>query len=129
MATTKFATVDEYIASFQKDVQDLLQKIRQTVKEAAPEATEKISYQMPTFCTPDGQGLVCFSAWKRHIGFYGLHRALEEFKEELAPYVQQKGTLRFPLDEPFPFALITEIVRSRLKENAEKAKAKRAGTR
>lgn len=124
MATTNFQTVDEYISAFPKDVQDVLEQIRQTVKEAAPQAGEKISYQMPTF-TLDDKYLVYFAAWKGHLGFYGLSGALEAFKEELSPYAGEKGSLRFPLAEPMPLALISEIVKFGVEENLKKAKSKR----
>src|SRR5439155_25129676 len=101
-----------------------LEKIRQTIKEAAPESREKISYQMPTI-TLDGR-LLHFAASKNHIGLYGASGAVEAFKDDLAPYANAKGALRFPLDKPMPFALIREIVKFRAKENAQKARKDRA---
>ncbi len=123
MAPTNFQTIDEYISTFPKDVQETLEQIRRTIKEAAPDAQEKISYQMPTF-TQEGN-LVHFAAFKRHIGLYGASGAIEALKEELAPYAGAKGSLRFPFDKPLPLTLIREIVRFRLKENLEKARANR----
>jgi uncharacterized protein YdhG (YjbR/CyaY superfamily) len=120
LALTNFQTVDEYISSFPKDVQDVLEQIRQTIREAAPQAQEKISYQMPTF-TLNGR-LVHFAAFKSHIGFYGASGATEAFNEELSSYAGPKGSLRFPLDKPLPFSLISDIVKFRVKVNLEKAK-------
>jgi uncharacterized protein YdhG (YjbR/CyaY superfamily) len=115
-------TIDEYIASFPKDVQAILQKIRMTIRKAAPDAEETIKYQIPTF-TLKGN-LVHFGAYKNHIGFYPAPRALEEFKKELSAYEGSKGTVRFPFDKPIPYALITRIVKFRVKKNLEKAEAK-----
>ncbi|HLZ08133.1 MAG TPA: DUF1801 domain-containing protein [Chloroflexota bacterium] len=120
MATTNFQTVDEYIASFPKDTQVALEKVRQTIKDAAPDAQEKISYQMPTF-TLAGT-LVYFAGFKNHIGMYRNSGALETFKEELAPYIGAKSSLRFPLDKPLPVSLIHKVVKFRVKENLENAK-------
>jgi uncharacterized protein YdhG (YjbR/CyaY superfamily) len=114
--------IDQYIAGFPKDVQEILQKIRTTIKKAAPEAKEKISYQMPTF-TLEGN-LVHFAAFKEHIGLYPAPTGIEAFKKELSVYQWAKGSVRFPLDRPVPFALITKIVKFRVKENLARAKAK-----
>ncbi len=115
-------TIDEYIAGFPGDVQAILQQIRQTIREAAPDAEEKISYQMPTF-TLKGN-LVYFAGFKNHIGFYPIPSGIEEFKEELSAYEQGKGSVRFPLDKPIPYDLISRIVKFRVKENLAKAEAK-----
>jgi uncharacterized protein YdhG (YjbR/CyaY superfamily) len=115
-------TIDEYIAGFPKDVQAILQKIRATIRKAAPDAEEAIKYQIPTF-TLKGN-LVHFGAYKNHIGFYPAPRALEEFKKELSAYEGSKGTVRFPFDKPIPYALITRIVKFRVKKNLETAQAK-----
>ncbi|MGE5376985.1 MAG: iron chaperone [Bacteroidota bacterium] len=124
MKTTPAApqTIDEYIAGFPADVQKILQKIRMTIHEAAPEATEKISYQMPTFYL--NGNLVHFAGFKEHIGFYPVPTGIEKFKKELSVYKQGKGSVQFPLDQPMPYDLITKIVRFRVKENLAKAKAK-----
>ena len=114
--------IDEYIAGFPEDVQEKLQKIRMTIREAAPEAQEKISYQMPTFYL--NGNLVHFAAFKNHIGFYPTPTGTEKFQKELAAYKVAKGTARFPLDKPIPFDLITEIVKFRVKENLARAEAK-----
>jgi uncharacterized protein YdhG (YjbR/CyaY superfamily) len=115
-------TIDEYIAGFPPDVQDVLQKIRTTIHEAAPEAMEKISYQMPTFYLKGN--LVHFAAFKEHIGFYPVPTGIEKFKKELSVYKQGKGSVQFPLDQPMPYELITKIVKFRVKENLASAAAK-----
>jgi uncharacterized protein YdhG (YjbR/CyaY superfamily) len=115
--------IDEYIAGFPNDVQEILEKIRMTIRKAAPRAQEKISYQIPTF-TLDGAYLIYFAAYKKHIGLYPAPRGSEEFKAELSAYEGGKGTVRFPLDKPIPFGLISRIVKFRIKENLERAKAK-----
>jgi uncharacterized protein YdhG (YjbR/CyaY superfamily) len=107
--------VDEYIAKFPKDVQAVLQKIRQTIHEAAPEASETISYQMPAFKL-NGKNLVYFAAWKKHIGFYATPSGNEAFKKELALYKSAKGSVQFPLDEPMPYELIKKMVKFRIQE-------------
>jgi uncharacterized protein YdhG (YjbR/CyaY superfamily) len=115
-------TIDEYIATFPKDIQEILQKIRATIKNAAPGAQETIKYQMPTF-TLEGN-LVYFAAFKKHIGFYPPVKGLLKFKEELAGYEGPKGSLIFPLDKPMPYDLISEIVKFRVEENHVRAQAK-----
>ena len=116
-------SIDEYISSFPKDIQKLLKQMRATIKKAAPKAVEAISYGMPTF-RQEGN-LVHFAAYKSHIGFYPAPRALEVFKKELSKYEGSKGTLKLPLDEPLPLSIITKIVKFRVKENLEKANAKK----
>jgi uncharacterized protein YdhG (YjbR/CyaY superfamily) len=115
-------TIDEYIAGFPHEVREILEKIRTTIRTAAPDAEETISYQMPTF-TLKGN-LVHFAAYKKHIGFYPTPTGIEKFKKELAAYEGAKGSVRFPLDKPIPFALIGRITRFRVKENLARAKAK-----
>jgi uncharacterized protein YdhG (YjbR/CyaY superfamily) len=112
----KFRTMDEYIKMFPKDVQSILEKMRQTIMEAAPEAIEVISYQMPTFKL-NGKNLVHFAAYKNHIGFYPIPSGIEAFKKELSPYKQGKGSVQFPLDRPLPYDLVKKIVMFRAKEN------------
>ena len=114
-----FNSIDEYIASFPKDVQKIMEKLRVTIKAAAPEAEEKISYQMPTF-TLNGKYLVYFAGWKTHIAFYGAPKGNAEFKEDLSAYETGQGTLKFPLDKPMPFGLITKIVKFRVAENLKR---------
>jgi uncharacterized protein YdhG (YjbR/CyaY superfamily) len=114
--------IDEYIAGFPQDVQTILEKIRTTIRKAAPGAEEKISYQMPTF-TLKGN-LVHFAAFKKHLGFYPIPTGIKKFEKELSVYKMGKGSVQFPLDKPIPYDLITKIVKFRVKENLERAKAK-----
>ena len=116
-------TIDAYIATFPDDVQSILQQIRRTIHDAAPEATEAISYQMPTFKLHGN--LVHFGAFKNHIGFYPVPSGIEAFQDELAAYKQGKGSIQFPLDRPMPFDLIRRIVEYRVQENTANAAAKR----
>lgn len=124
MRTTQTAPrdIDEYIAGFPSDVQKLLEKLRTTIKKAAPEAEETIKYRMPTF-TLNGN-LVYFAAFKNHIGFYPAPREVEEFKKELSAYAGTKSSLSLPLDKPIPVKLISRIVKFRVKKNWEKAEAR-----
>ena len=116
MKTSKTVrTIDEYIAGFPKDIQEILEKIRGTIRKAAPDAEEAISYNMPTFRL-NGY-LIYFAAYKEHIAIYPAPRGNEEFKEELASYEGGKGTVRFPLHKPIPFDLIRRIVKFRVKVN------------
>ncbi len=119
----KFTTIDGYIAQFPKEVQAILEKIRQTVADAAPGAVEAISYQIPTFKL-NGSNLVHFAAWKDHIGFYATPAGNTAFQKELARYKMAKGSVRFPLDEPIPYDLVAEIARFRVKETQATGKAK-----
>jgi uncharacterized protein YdhG (YjbR/CyaY superfamily) len=114
--------IDEYIASFPKDIQEILEKLRATIRKAAPDAEEIINYQIPTF-TLKGN-LVHFAAFKKHIGFYPTPKGIEVFKKELSAYEGAKGSVKFPLDKPIPFDLISKIVTYRVKENLERAEAK-----
>ncbi len=118
-----FTTIDEYIASFPDEIQSKLQTIRQTIRAAAPEASEKISYQMPTFYL--NGNLVHFAAFKRHIGFYPTPAVIEAFHAELSGYHWAKGSVQFPLDQPLPLDLITRMVQYRVKQNRQRAKEKR----
>ncbi len=111
-------TVDEYIAQAPKDVQPILRKIRQTIRKAAPDATEKISYQMPGFYL-NGQ-LVWFGVHKTHIGFYPTGEGMKAFEKQLAGYKKSKGAVQFPLDQPIPYDLIARIVKHRVAENQKK---------
>ena len=112
----KFKTMDEYIKSFPNDVSTILEKMRQTIREAAPEAAEAISYQMPTFKL-NGKNLVHFAAFKNHIGFYPIPSGIKAFKKELAPYKQGKGSVQFPIDKAVPYDLVRKIVIFRAKES------------
>jgi uncharacterized protein YdhG (YjbR/CyaY superfamily) len=116
-------SIDEYIGGFPKNVQEILEQIRLTIRKAAPDTEETISYKMPTF-TLKGRYLVYFAAYKNHISLYPVPISIEEFKEELSAYESGKGAAKFPLDQPIPFDLITKIVKFRAKENLESAKQK-----
>src|SRR5579885_2010505 len=117
------ANIDEYIAGFSPDVRSILEKIRSTIREAAPQAEEKISYRMPAFAR--NCILVYFAAFKKHIGMYPPVQGDEKLSKQLAPYRGEKGNLKFPLDEPIPYDLIRKVVRLRVKEHLKEAKAKR----
>lgn len=114
--------MDEYIAGFPRDVQEILEKIRVTIRKAAPDAEEAIKYQMPTFILKGN--LVFFAAHKKHIGFYGTSTGNGTLKEELSVYAGPKGSLKFLIDKPIPFGLISKIVKFRAKENLERAEAR-----
>ena len=115
--------IDGYIAGFPKETRALLEKIRATVRKAAPKAEEVISYSMPAF---KWNGiLVWFAGHSKHIGFYPGSSGVEAFEKELAGYERSKGTIRFPLDKPLPLGLIAGIVKLRVKENARRAEAKK----
>lgn len=118
-----FQTIDEYISTFPADVQSILNRLRQTIKETAPEAEETINYQMPTF-TLNGN-LVHFAAFKDHIGFYPTPSGIEAFKRELAPYKGAKGSVQFPIDQPLPLPLIRKMVEFRVKENLARTQEKK----
>lgn len=122
MRTGDFKTIDEYIRLFPADIQNRLRTLRETIRKAAPEATEKISYQMPTFYI--NGNLVHFAAYDKHIGFYPAPSGLDSFEKELAPYRKGKGTAQFPHDKPLPLNLITKIVKYRIKENLGKNRPK-----
>jgi len=118
-----YTTIDEYIATFPAETQKILQEIRALIKAAAPEAREKISYQMPTF---DLNGnLVHFAAFKNHIGFYPTPSGIEAFKDELSGYAGAKGSVQFPIDQPMPLDLMRRIVEYRVAENMKKSKKKK----
>lgn len=121
-----FESIDAYIATFPLEVRKLLVAMRATIRAAAPEAVEKISYQMPTFWQHGN--LVHFAALKRHIGFYPTPSGIEAYKDELSRFVSTKGALQFPMDEPLPLDLVGRIVRFRVAENRERALAKAAKT-
>ncbi|HWA34774.1 MAG TPA: DUF1801 domain-containing protein [Cyclobacteriaceae bacterium] len=116
------ASIDEYISGFPKDVQAQLHKMRDTIHRAAPQAGEAIKYGLATF-TFHGN-LVHFGAFKTHIGFYPAPGGIKEFQKELAKYDGSKGTIRFPIDKPLPLALISRIVKFRVKQTLEKQKMK-----
>ena len=114
--------IDDYLASFPQEVRAILGKIRKTIRNAAPRAEEAISYQIPTFKLEGN--LVHFAAFKRHIGFFPTSTGTAQFKDQLSAYKGGKGSVQFPFDEPIPYNLISKIVKFRVKENLERAKAK-----
>jgi len=116
-------TIDEYIAQFPSDTQEILNKLRQVIHETVPEAVEKISYQMPTFELHGN--LVLFAAYKNHIGFYPTPSGIEMFKDELSSYKGAKGSVQFPINKQLPYELIRRIVNFRVKENKSKAESKK----
>jgi uncharacterized protein YdhG (YjbR/CyaY superfamily) len=118
-----FASVDEYIGTFPKDVQKILEEVRRTIKAAAPDAREKISYQIAAF-ELNGKNLIHFAGWKNHISMYPIPSGSEAFNKEVSKYAAGKGTLQFPLDKPLPLRLITKIVKLRIADNLEKADVK-----
>jgi uncharacterized protein YdhG (YjbR/CyaY superfamily) len=122
---SSFNSIDEYIATFPEDIQKILEELRATIKACAPEAQEKISYQMPTFALKGN--LVHFAAWKRHIGFYPTPSGTQAFKEELSIYESAKGSIQFPIDKPLPLELISRMVKFRVAENLNKAEKKAKG--
>jgi uncharacterized protein YdhG (YjbR/CyaY superfamily) len=117
-----FSSIDEYIASFPEDIQALLETVRATIKAAAPDAVERIGYQMPTLAL--NGNLVYFAALKNHIGLYPTASGIEAFKGELASYEVTKGSVKFPINQPLPLELISRIVQFRVTENLSKAEAK-----
>lgn len=122
MATMRNPEVDRYIADFPPPTQDLLEQMRHTILKAAPGVEEVIGYKMPAYRLYGV--LVYFAGYKGHIGFYPSGSGIEAFKKELSVYKGAKGSVQFPLDKPLPLALITKIVKLRVKENLEKAKEK-----
>ena len=116
----KFETIDDYILSFPKATQIILKKIRKAIKEEAPEATEAISYGMPTFKL--NGNLVHFAAYKHHIGFYPTPSGVEAFKKDLEKFKTSKGAIQFPIDKPMPLDLFKKIVKYRVKEMLKKSK-------
>ncbi|MBI4734231.1 MAG: DUF1801 domain-containing protein [Rubrobacteridae bacterium] len=109
------ADIDDYIARFPVETQKILKELRRIIKEAAPEAEEKISYQMPTFALKGN--LVHFAAYKNHIGFYPTPSGILAFESELTQYKRAKGSVQFPIDKPLPYELISRIVKFRVNEN------------
>ena len=114
----EFASVDEYIQTFPTEIRNLLEKLRRTIRIAAPDAEETISYQMPAF--RQNGILVYFAAFKGHIGFYPTSSGIEAFKKELSVYKGGKGSVQFPLDKPLPYDLVARIVEFRVNENLRK---------
>ena len=124
MKQSQARNIDEYIAGFPEDIQQLLEGMRETIRKAAPGAEETISYAIPTFKL--NGNLVHFAAFRNHIGFYPAPRGIEAFKKELSAYKGAKGSVQFPIDQPLPLALISKIVKFRVGENLAKVKKKSA---
>lgn len=124
MKTEQPASIDEYIGAFPDDVQQVLQQVRATIRDAAPEAQETISYQIPTFAL-NGHPLVYFAGFKKHVSVYPAPVENAEFAEEMAVYGSGRGTAKFPLNKPIPFDLIRKIVDFRLRDARERAAARR----
>ncbi len=125
MAMEKFATVEAYLKSVPEPAHTALQKLRETIRAAAPDAIEVISYQMPGF-RQDGRGLVTYAAFKKHMSFFPMsHTVVAAHAAALAPYLASKGTVQFTVEKPLPAALVKMIVKARLAENAAKAPARK----
>lgn len=115
----QFTTIDEYIRNFPADVQAILEKVRQAIQKAAPEAVETMSYGIPTFDL-NGKHLGFFAGWKHHISLYPIPAGDEAFQQELSQYRRAKGTIQFQLDKPVPYDLVEEIVTLLMKETPKK---------
>lgn len=120
---TKPENIDQYISGFPEEIQVILEEIRTTIQNAAPKAIEKISYAMPSFYL--NGNLVYFAAFKNHIGFYPTSSGIEAFQDEISHYKNSKGAVQFPINQKIPLALITKIVKFRVKENELKIKTKK----
>jgi len=119
----RFNSIDEYIATFPENIQKILEEIRATIKAAAPDSEETISYQMPAFKL-NGMYIAHFSAWKNHIGMYPIPAGNEAFNKEVSKYKGAKSSLNFPIVKPMPLKLISKIVKLRIDDNLEKAEIK-----
>lgn len=115
---SKPETIDDYISQFPSGIQEILQKLRLVIKEAAPDAEERMSWQMPTFYL--NGNLVHFAAHKNHVGFYPAPSGIEAFKDQLSGYKGAKGSVQFPYANPVPYELVKEIVKFRVMENSER---------
>ncbi len=123
MIKAEFESIDQYIAAQPKAVQPILLQIRSAIAQAAPQATEKISYRMPTFFL--NGNLVHFAAFDKHIGFYPTPSGISAFQKELAGYKNAKGSVQFPIDDPLPLTLIRKIVKFKVEENSKKIARKK----
>src|SRR5687767_4773347 len=121
---SKINSIDEYIDTFPEDMQTILKQVRKTIKAAAPEAGERISYGIPTFTLND-KYLIYFAGWKHHISIYPIPIGDDAFNQEIAPYVSGKGTLKFPTDKPMPLKLITKIVKLKVAESLSRTDQKK----
>lgn len=115
----KFTSIDEYISTFPKDVQKILEEMRATMKAAVPDAQEAISYNIPTL-TLNGKSFISFAGWKKHTSIYPIPSGSEAFNKELSKYADGKGTLKFPLDKPLPLKLIGRVAKLHAAENLKK---------
>jgi len=118
----QFATIDEYVSSLPEDVQVVLEKVRHTIRKAAPAAGERISYQIPTF-TLNGKDLIYVAAWKNHISLYPVSAADQALEPQLAPYRAAKATVKFPLRKPIPYELIERLIAFRVKQRLDSGEA------
>lgn len=123
MPASKPVTIEEYIAGFPEDAQKKLKQVHNCIKKAAPKAEETIGYGIPTYKL--NGNLVHFGGYKQHVGFYPAPAGIKAFEKELSVYKSSKGAVQFPLDEPMPVALITKIVKFRVKQNLEKPAKKK----
>lgn len=123
-ARSASASIDEYIARFPAEVQAVLRQMRETIRSAAPDAEETISYQIPTF-TLNGTYLVYFAGFKKHVSLYPVPVEHPDFAQEMAVYGSGKGTMKFPLGEPLPIDLITRMVQHLRRENEARAAARK----
>lgn len=114
MAKTNFQSIDEYIAACPEETHERLQQIRETVKRIAPDAKEKISYQIACF-ELDGRNMIHFAGWKKYVSLYPIPAGDEAFERQVAPYMDGKGTLKFPLDKPMPMKLIDKVIKLHVK--------------
>ena len=118
MERNNISDIDSYIAGFSEEIREILIKVRETIKQAAPEAKETLSYQIPTFILKGN--LVHFAAYKNHVGFYPTPSGIERFKDELSVYKGAKGSVQFPIDKKIPYDLISKIVKFRVKEKLKR---------
>jgi uncharacterized protein YdhG (YjbR/CyaY superfamily) len=123
MMAEEIKPIDEYIMGFEPIIQKTLNELRNFIKSEVPEATEKISYGMPTFCL--NGNLVHFAAFKDHYGFFPGPSGIDAFEKELVPYRSGKGTLRFPFNKPIPWDILKKIIQYRAEENLRKTKEKK----
>jgi uncharacterized protein YdhG (YjbR/CyaY superfamily) len=123
MATTNFQSIDEYIAACPEQAHERLQQIRVAVKKLAPGAKERISYQIAAF-ELNGKNIIHFAGWKKHVSLYPVPAGDEAFKQEVSKYVDGKGTVKFPLDEPMPMKLVYKIIKLHLAKNLKMTKGK-----
>ena len=121
MAKTNFQSIDEYIAACPPESQDYLQQIRKLIRSLAPEAKERISYQIAAF-ELNGRNFIHFAGWKKHVSLYPVPAGSEAFERQIAKYVDGKGTVKFALDEPLPSKLIERVIKLHLAVNKKKAK-------